>query len=409
MPESNSARNGSWAAALLFSSTVFTFVFLQRPWFFPGGYLVIPIFALSSFALCIFCAKSLITSSRAAPHLLYALLCTAVVLSYSQSSTHASENSIALFLTTYTALHLHISCNTAISDRDSLRVGNLYVSLMVLTSFGCIIQSALQLSGITIVNQPNNDILAYLIPSDYLTRDYNTYAQHGNYIRSNLFMLEPSITSQAIAMAMVVEMENRKRGNVLLALLLGFTLTLSGSGFLVFCAYAIARTPWPTLVSSLTHTTITRGLIASAIALCIFVPLLYLVNERKYEMSSSNSSFSLRYTLPYSHTADRIGEIGFWGLGAGASERRFASEHGYRINFPHALKTLIEYGPIAAVFLITYLLLSLRVARSKIIAFCGLTTFTLGGGYLLVPQMVMLFGLSCIFGSSTKDALHGEQ
>jgi hypothetical protein len=239
------------------------------------------------------------------------------------------------------------------------------------------------------------DYLAQLLPADLLAQNYNT-SYPVTYLspiyKANAFVfLEPSFLSQFCALALVVSLLLRAPAWQPLLLGIGMAATLSGTGILLLVvgvALLTVRTP-----NRIRPAYVLAGVIGLLVVFS--TPAGQLLLDRRSETSQQGSSGYIRFVQPYTAVSSALAEHPsryLVGAGAGASDRLLPSfrSGGEAVVYTIAPKTAFEYGLIAAVAFIAFLLVAvLRGPPVPVLPACVVVMIFFLSGSLLQPHTVM--------------------
>jgi hypothetical protein len=237
-----------------------------------------------------------------------------------------------------------------------------FVRLMVVTA----VIGGLQMLAQLLLGWRYEDYLASWLPSEFLVVNFNTanqIAYDNPIVKANAFyFLEPSFLCQFCALALIISLLLRAPAWQPLLLGLGMAATLSGTGILLLVGGVIVlflRVP-----SRIKPSYLIAGILGLII---IFqTPAAGILLDRRSEASQQNSSGSLRFVQPYTEVAAGLAEDPdryLVGAGAGSSERLLESTRGggqgVAVVYSIAPKLGFEYGLIAAVIFVVFLLVSI--------------------------------------------------
>ena len=234
--------------------------------------------------------------------------------------------------------------------------------------------------------------------------NFNPILHYGSTIlRSNgFFLLEPSMFSQTLVIAMVIDYFILGRVKYLPLYLLAYLLSFSGTGALTL-ALAI---PFYACLSARNFGRVAGFVIAGIGALVLgafaFPDQVGSLLDRMNELSYSGSSGYARFIGPFLPIADLSHEARFLiGWGPGATERYIYYVEGTGNSIA---KLIIDYGMIGIVAFLVMFTSTLWRRETAILSVLALTTFLVGGGYLLFTPMLVLLFLLCIWGGTPADA-----
>ena len=274
----------------------------------------------------------------------------------------------------------------------AIRLGRVYVRLMCLSAVVAIGQLAGQVSG----SWTFEDLLADVVPGQYLLGDYNTVttiAYGSPTVKSQAFVfLEPSFLSQYLALAVVVAVLLRAPVWQPLLLAAGMVTTFSGTGIVLLVAGAVLIVLRS--LRSLRPTLLATG--ALAVVVLLSTPWAAPLTDRSQEASESTSSWSLRFVLPYQEVAAGIAEVPrryLTGAGPGTAERLLESDKqgaGLAVVYPVVPKLVFEYGLLAGLLFACFWLITLvRHPPWPVVPGCLVVMLGLLSGSLLQPTTAM--------------------
>lgn len=205
----------------------------------------------------------------------------------------------------------------------------------------------------------------------------------GSLLKSNgLVLIEPSVFSQFMALALIIEAVGPRRVPVLATFAAGLLLSFSGTGWLVLAAFVIGAAitmGWRGIATG-------AGMIAM-LGLCLAATslvapdLVAALVARLGEIQQPGTSGHMRFVTPFwmlsdVFTADPSAVL--FGIGSGRGEL-LTLPYDYAVNT--AIKVLAEYGSLV---LVAYVLLFLLGGRTRIqatLVLPCLVLFFLTGGY----------------------------
>lgn len=234
-----------------------------------------------------------------------------------------------------------------------------------------------------------------LVPAALLFEDgYNLQIPtgFGGVFKSNgFFLLEPSIMSQVMVLALMIEILAFRRPWFLALFTAGLLLSFSGTGWIVFAAFVL------TIAVSLG----VRGVLLAVGMLAVVAILLFALSflapdavasltGRVDEVFLPMTSGHLRFVTPFWVLSDVLNlspDVAWIGLGGGVSER-IMLPYDYTVNTP--IKILLEYGLPS---LVTYLVLLVggkKTTRQRVLTAPCLVLLLFTGGYQQFPPMLFL-------------------
>jgi hypothetical protein len=266
-----------------------------------------------------------------------------------------------------------------------------------------IAQFVLQFVGLRVFSfAPNMPVLAPF--SVEWVFNFNPILHYGSSImRSNgFFLLEPSIWSQVLALAVVTDYFILGRTRWLPLYLVAYIVTFSGSGALSL----IVSMPFFAALSARHFARIIALLMLAIIGLCIasaaFPAEVGSMLARTQELNYSGSSGYARYIGPFLPIGEFADEARFlFGYGPGATERYI---HHMADTGNSIAKLLIDYGVIGLLLFTTMLTRLLWRPDVAMLSILSIVTFFLGGGYLVFAPILVLMFLLCGWGSAGPSA-----
>jgi hypothetical protein len=227
--------------------------------------------------------------------------------------------------------------------------------------------------------------------------NFNPTLHYGSSIlRSNgFFLIEPSVFSQTLAIAIVLDYFILGRAKYLPLYLVAYLLSFSGTGALTL-ALAV---PFYACLSAKNFGRVAglaiAGLIGLGLGSVAFPEQVGSLLSRANELSYSGSSGYARFIGPFLPIADFLHEGRVLiGWGPGATERYVYHVEGTGNSIA---KLIIDYGLIGIAAFLGMFLGTLWRREYAILSVLALMTFVVGGGYLLFTPMLVLLMLLCIW------------
>lgn len=326
-----------------------------------------------------------------------ALLSTLIAVTVPDGRFGTSLTSLIAILVTYA---FTIVGPTACFDRAT--VFRLFLAYTRFIAAAGIVQWLVQFVGIRIfsfmVTVPA--LKPVLVEQQF---NFNPILHYGSTIlRSNgFFLLEPSMFSQTLVIAMVVDYFILGRVKYLPLYLIAYILSFSGTGALTL-ALAI---PFYACLSARNFGRVAGFVIAGVVAIVLgsfaFPEQVGSMLSRTNELSYSGSSGYARFIGPFLPIADLSHEARFLvGWGPGATERYLYYVEGTGNSIA---KLITDYGVVGIAAFLAMFVGTLWRRETAILSVLALTTFIVGGGYLLFTPMLVLLFLLCIWGGSPAD------
>jgi hypothetical protein len=326
--------------------------------------------------------------------LLLAILLAAMMLSQWMSQQHWALTAALIVL----ALYCPFVFVLPVSRESYRRILNIFQRGMLVV---CAIVAAQQLAQFTIGSRYWLDLNA-MMPAKLLVPGYNylreTSYGSGIFMPNGIFFLEPSIVSQFLAIALIVEIAMFRRLLWMVAFAAGLLLTLAGSGLLVLALslpFAIVRLGKRVLPFMLA-------------ALVVILPVAQAVGwvdqiaARANEFTQPGTSGYIRYTQPLAEMTDRLttrSEQLVTGAGAGST----LNDPGH--NSLGLTKLVNEYGLVVGIAFYAFILACIFAsAPSLAIAWGVFMFYMIGGGGLSVG----IYALPLLFFASLMRIEDGD-
>ncbi|HVY36995.1 MAG TPA: hypothetical protein VHM31_03650 [Polyangia bacterium] len=282
--------------------------------------------------------------------------------------------------------------------RATLEVFLLYARLCAVAG---IAQFALQFAGIRWFQftQMLPPLSPLLVETHYA---FNATLAYGSPIlRSNgFFLLEPSMFSQLLAIAVCVEFFVKRRFRFLPVYGLAYAVSFSGTGLLslalALLLYGLTSARRLARVAAL----LAIGVVMAVVAALAMPQVFAAFAARATEFQRTGSSAHARYFGQLDVLRPFIQEARvLFGYGPGATERSLSFNLG---SASPALKLVIDYGLVG---LVAFSVLATAMVRraTPILAMLCLVMFQLGGGYLLFSPFVVLMTLLCAWSDRDDE------
>ena len=255
-----------------------------------------------------------------------------------------------------------------------------------------IIQFFIQFAGVSIFSFAD-----YLPSSMLFEKGWNLVIPSGigELNKSNGFwLIEPSTTSQVMAMAIIIEVLYMRRAFYLALFGLEFVLSFSGTGGIVLASFIVslaARLGLRGLALALLLVLVV-GFLAVTTAM-IYPDITNVMLSRLDEFNTPGSSGFDRFVTPFWLISDVWSQFPsaiLTGIGGGASER-LSMAYEYTVNTP--IKITIEYGLPALMLYTAYFLTATRTVRQSVLVLPGLVLMMLTGSYLQFAPVITLISL----------------
>ncbi len=261
------------------------------------------------------------------------------------------------------------------------------------------------------------------IPSNFLLEGpYNTVIPIGDsgYDKANgVFLVEPSVFSQFMALAIIIEAMALRRPIYLAVYAVALVVSFSGTGWLMILTFVI------TAAFSLGA----RGLLISlgtVLGLLLGLGILFwafpsgaqLFLDRAGEINEMGSSGHLRFVTPWwlaDYVLSRTPWAALYGLGPGVSEHlSMRPNWDYNLNPP--VKITLEYGLPCFFLYMSFLLAARKSSRQKALVAPILVLLLIDGGYsqfppVLFPSMILIMTADlrrAVTGIASSSQCNGE-
>jgi hypothetical protein len=214
----------------------------------------------------------------------------------------------------------------------------------------------------------------------------------GDLLKSNgFFLVEPSVFSQIMALALIIEILAFRRLVYLGLFVGGLLLSFSGTGWIVLGSFIVASAigmgQRGVAIAVVTVVVLAAVLTAGA----LLVPdIAGALHDRASEISRPGTSGHLRFVTPFWVMDDVLTaepSAAVLGIGSGVSER-LTLPYDYDVNTP--VKVALDYGfPV----LLAYVLVFMRGRRTPVQAGLlvpAMVLFFIAGGYQEFPPVIFL-------------------
>jgi len=302
-------------------------------------------------------------------------------------------------------LILYLGLLAAPTERfDGSRTLTLFVYYLRAIAAAGIAQYALQFLGLRIF--AFMDWVPMLRP--VLVEPYFNYhpviAYGSSIMRSNGFvLLEPSIFSQVLMLAVAVDVFVRREWRFLPLYGVAYLTTYAGTGLLAFAIAAALSLVFAPRASGRLLVLIAAGAVLAALAALAVPGLVAGLAGRTGELGYSGSSASARYLVQFDVLRAYSGELRtVIGFGPGALERMGTSMAG---SINPALKIVFEYGLIGLALFAAFVIGTWWRRDMALVSLYLLANYQMGGGYLLFMPFVILATLVCVWSAAPLTAL----
>lgn len=265
---------------------------------------------------------------------------------------------------------------------DEDRFFRIFTGIIDVVAVAGIAQFVAQFVGLSLFS------FAHLVPSQLLIESqYNVaipiFLYGTNAFKSNgFFLVEPSVFSQFMAIAVIVEWLLWRRLSRLVLYLTGLLVSVSGTGWLILCVFLVVLTFASGLLGSLRA----LGLAAACVALLavgsyVSPDIIGALTGRLGEFTLQGSSGYQRFVTPVL-LVERVLDAAPWtfftGIGPGASTKLLVPFF-YNVDTP--TKIFLEYGIGGFIFYLLLLLDAKRTATQWLLTGPLLVLLMFAGGY----------------------------
>ena len=279
---------------------------------------------------------------------------------------------------------------------DETRFFRMINAILFSIALAGLAEFALQFAGLKLFS------FSTFVPANLLLEGpYNTVIPIGDsgYLKSNgMFLVEPSVFSQFMALAIIIEMLILRRRLHLSVYAVALLSSFSGTGWLMIAIFVL------TAALSLGS----RGLLISLTTVLVVVFMLGLLAlvfptgfdfflSRTSEVYDMGSSGHLRFVTPwwlFGYVLSRTPWTWLYGLGAGVSEH-LAMRPAWDYNLNPPVKITLEYGLPCFVMYVLFLLTGRKTSSQKALLAPIFVLLLLDGGYsqfppVLFPSMLLI-------------------
>ncbi len=214
----------------------------------------------------------------------------------------------------------------------------------------------------------------------------------GDLLKSNgFFLVEPSVFSQVMALALIIELLALRRPLYLAAFAAGLLLAFSGTGWIVIATFVITAPLGMGRRGLMLAAVVVALLLALAGLAAVLAPdVMAVFQARLDEISTPGTSGHLRFITPFWLLGDVFTaspSAALIGIGSGAAER-LTMPYEYNVNTP--IKIALEYGVPALVAYVLLFAMARRTALQSALALPAIVLFFFTGGYQQFPPMIFM-------------------
>ncbi len=259
--------------------------------------------------------------------------------------------------------------------------------LLTIVAVAGLAQFALQFVGVRIFAFGDFLPMRWLIESGY---NLAIPVGVGEVLKSNgFFLVEPSVFSQFMAVALIIEVVSFRRPVQLGLFVGGLLLSFSGTGWMVLASFlavgGLRLGPRGVKLIALS----TAVLLGAGAAMVFLAPdFAGALTARLGEVSQPGTSGHMRFVTPFWLMSDVLTHEPsalFAGIGAGVSER-LSFPYAYNVNTP--IKVFLEFGlPLLLAYLALFAVARRTPAQGALFVPCMLL-FLFTGGYQQFPPVL---------------------
>ena len=262
-------------------------------------------------------------------------------------------------------------------------------AILLALAIAGILQFLLQFVGLSLFSFKS------FVPANMLLEGpYNTVIPIGTsgYLKSNgLFLVEPSVFSQFMALAVIIEMLMFRRLLYVSAFAIGLMCSISGTGWVMIVSFVLTAS-FSLGVRGLVLSFVTAaiGFLAIAALAVLFPSGFEFFLSRVGEIYQIGSSGHDRFVTPWwlaGYVLSRAPWTALYGLGAGVSEH-LAMQPNWNYNLNPPVKIALEFGIPAFVLYLLFLLTARRTSTQKALLVPILVLLLLDGGYSQFPPVL---------------------
>ncbi len=214
----------------------------------------------------------------------------------------------------------------------------------------------------------------------------------GDTLKSNgLFLVEPSVFSQVMALALIIEVLALRRVAFLALFTTGFLMSFGGTGWVVLASFVLAAAlalGWRGI--AIAGGILVIGTVVMSIVLTLAPDVGGAIGARMDEISRPATSGHLRFITPFWALSDALAiepSAAFIGLGGGVSER-MPLAYDYDVNTP--VKIALEYGFPALVAYVLLFVLGAKSTMQRAIVVPVLVMCFVTGAYQQFPPVLFM-------------------
>jgi hypothetical protein len=323
--------------------------------------------------------------------ILYVALLTCAVLGVAWRGTGlgwtgggASTNSLLQFL-----ILTSVATLTFAEPVDETRFFYIINQLFMLVALAGLLQFAAQFAGLRLFS------FTGVLPDAVLfEQNYNLVIPVGigELLKSNgFFLVEPSVFSQLMALALIIELLLLRRPLYFAAFAAGLMLSFSGTGWIVIAAFVVTAPLGMGRRGLVLAVIVVVLLFALGLLAAVLAPdMIAVFQARLGEISTPGTSGHLRFITPFWLLSDIFAatpSATLLGIGSGAAER-LTMPYEYTVNTP--IKIALEYGVPALVAYVLLFVVARRTALQSALALPAIVLFLFTGGYQQFPPMIFM-------------------
>ena len=259
-----------------------------------------------------------------------------------------------------------------------------------------ILQFSIQFLGVQIFTFSD-----YLPSAIMAEKGWNLQISYGIgqlYKSNGFFLVEPSVTSQFSAVAIVIEVLFFNRLWYILIFSLAFVAAFSGTGGFVLFGFIVASS-LRLGVRGLTNALILVMVLTvmSGLVMLVSPDVAAMAQGRMNELQTPDTSGYMRFVTPFMMIGDVLDDspmVALVGLGGGTSEH-LTLPYAYEVNTP--VKIATEYGFPALVIYVALFLSARRTPRQEVLVLPLMLLLLFTGGYQQFAPIIFFVALiTCV-------------
>jgi hypothetical protein len=323
--------------------------------------------------------------------ILYLALLTCAVLGLAWRATglgwtggESSINSLLQFLVLTSAATL-----TFAQPVDETRFFRAINQMFMLVALAGLLQFGAQFAGLRLFSFTGLLPNAVLFEQGY---HLEIPVEIGDLLKSNgFFLVEPSVFSQVMALALIIELLALRRPLYMAAFVAGLLAAFSGTGWIVIATFVVMAPLGMGRRGAVLAAAVVVVLLAVAGLAAVLAPdVMAVFQARIGEISTPGTSGHLRFITPFWLLRDMFAatpSAALLGIGSGAAER-LTMPYEYNVNTP--IKIALEYGVPALVAYVLLFVVGRRTALQSALVMPVIVLFFFTGGYQQFPPVIFM-------------------